>query len=159
MAAMRSFEIQSDLAIPASEFLSQCCMQSVNWELAPIVRMTAPRPWQDSPIANWEVGSELFKSWILLFGLLPVDRHAFRLRKADFDRGFDECSSSWMNREWNHCREIRAHERGCTVIDRVAVVGRVPLLVPLLMPIYRFIFRHRHCRLRKKFRTFASPDR
>jgi hypothetical protein len=148
---MRALEIQSDLAVGPDEFLSQCCLQTVNWELAPIVKMTAPSRWQNSRIADWEVGGPLFKSWILLFGVLPVDRHSFRLRKPTFDRGFDECSSSWMNRAWNHRREIRANDLGCTVVDRVEVASRVPLFAPLLMPIYRLIFRHRHSRLRRKF--------
>ena len=157
MTSMRVLEVQSDLAIEPDAFLSQCCLRTVNWELAPIVKMTAPRHWQRSRIVDWEVGGELFKSWILLFGLLPVDRHAFRLRKAAFDRGFDECSSSWMNKAWNHRREIRERGGGCTVVDRVEVVSRVPLLLPLLFPIYRLIFRHRHGRLRKKFGAGAAP--
>jgi hypothetical protein len=148
---MRSFEIQSDLAIAPAEFWSNVSLESVNWELAPFVRMTAPREWQDRPIPDWEVGRELFSSWILLFGMLPVDRHAFRLRAIGPGLEFHETSSSWTNRQWNHDREIRANQSGCTVIDRVSYATRLPLLAPLAGSIYRLIFRSRHHRLRKKY--------
>jgi len=148
---MRSFEIKSNLAIEASEFWPNCSLKSVNWELAPLIRMTAPADWQSRPIEGWPVGVELFKSWILLFGVLPVDRHSFCLREIAPGFGFYERSSSWTSREWNHDRTVVANDHGCTVIDRVAVVSRAALLEPLLMPIYRLIFRHRHRRLRKKY--------
>jgi hypothetical protein len=156
---MRAFEIKSDLAIKASEFWSQCSLESVNWELAPFIRMTAPTDWQSQPIEGWPVGVELFKSWILLFGVLPVDRHAFRLREMAPGFGFYERSSSWTSREWNHDRTVVGNDHGCTVIDRVAVVSRVPILEPFLLPIYRLIFRHRHRRLRKKYARPTAAGR
>jgi hypothetical protein len=148
---MREFTIQSDLAIEPSKFWAKTSMDSVNWELAPIVRMTAPNEWKNCPIDRWEVGRELFKSWILLFGFIPIDRHSFRLEEICAESGFRECSSSWMNREWNHERRTVARRGGCTVMDRVAVAGRIPMLWALLMPIYKFVFRHRHRRLRRKY--------
>jgi hypothetical protein len=150
-SAHRSFEIRSDLAIEASEFWSKASLSSVNWELAPLVRLTSPPEWQHLPFADWRVGAELFQCWILLFGFLPIDRHMFRLRETSPEFGFREGSSSWINKEWNHDRTICAHERGCRVIDHVSVLSRVPVIAPLLMPIYRLIFRHRHRRLRQKY--------
>lgn len=126
-------------------------MNSVNWELSPFVRMTAPREWRDYPPERWETGRLLFRSWVLLLGVLPVDRHSFRLKHIHAGEGFQENSSSWLNREWNHERKLLPAEGGCRVIDHVSVVGRFPLLTALLMPVYRFVFRHRHARLRKKY--------
>jgi hypothetical protein len=91
---MREFNIKSDLAIEPSVFWSTTSMRSVNWELWPIVRMTSPKEWQNRPIDSWEGGVELFKSWILLFGLIPIDRHSFRLRNTPKGFRFNECSSS-----------------------------------------------------------------
>jgi hypothetical protein len=156
---MPAFEIKSDLAIEASEFWSECSLESVNWELAPVVKMTAPADWKNRRIEDWEVGRELFKSWILVFGILPIDRHAFRLREIAPGCGFHERSSSWMNREWNHDRMIVPHDRGCTVIDRVEFISRLPILAPLQLPICRFIFQHRHRRLRKKYGRPAPEPR
>jgi ligand-binding SRPBCC domain-containing protein len=148
---MPSFELQSELAIGAAEFWSNASLESVNWELAPLVKMTAPREWQVRRISEWEVGRELFRSWILLFGVLPVDRHAFRLRAIGPAFEFREASSSWINRRWNHDREVRASDAGCTVIDRVMFETRVALLAPLAGAIYLMIFRHRHSRLNQKW--------
>ena len=156
---MHSFEIKSDLAIEPSEFWSTASLKSVNWELAPIARMTAPNEWAERGIESWEVGVDLFKSWILLCGLLPVDRHSFRFREIVRGAGFRECSSSWMNREWNHDRTIVAREPGCTLIDQVTFVSRIPILAPLLLPLYRLVFRHRHRRLKKRYGPNSAERR
>ncbi|HTD02496.1 hypothetical protein [Undibacterium sp.] len=148
---MREFTIQSNLAVDAAQFAAATSMHSVNWELAPIVRMTAPAAWKDCSLDQWETGRLLFKSWIFLFGFIPVDLHAFRLQEIYPGVGFQERSWSWMNREWSHRRMVVAHGHGCTVTDQVAVVGRFPILSALLMPVYKFVFRHRHRRLQNKY--------
>ncbi|MES2104918.1 MAG: hypothetical protein V4634_12940 [Pseudomonadota bacterium] len=148
---MPEFIIQSRLAVNAAEFAAATSMQSVNWELSPIVRMTAPDEWKNCAIGQWETGRLLFKSWILLFGLIPVDLHAFRLQEIYAGAGFQECSSSTVNKEWRHRRMLAAHGSGCSVIDHVVVVGRLPLLSAMLMPVYKCVFRYRHARLRKRY--------
>ena len=57
-------------------------MSGVNAELRPLVRMTAPAPWATRPIFDWPEQKLLFTSWILLLGVLPIDRHAFSLRSV-----------------------------------------------------------------------------
>jgi hypothetical protein len=153
---MPEFTIQSNLNVDPNTFWAATSMQSVNWELAPIVRMTAPPEWTNCPLEQWEAGRDLFKSWVLLFGIIPVDRHSFRLREIIDGVGFRESSSSWINRRWNHDRTVVAREAGCTVTDHVAVAGRVPILRSCLMPVYKLVFRHRHRRLRRKYGTLAS---
>ena len=157
---MREFKISSELAIDADAFWSACSMKSVNWELAPLIRMTSPTDWQHRPICEWESGGQLFQSWVLLFGFLPVDRHSFGLKETPQGLGFHESSSSWMNREWNHERTILSDGHGCTVVDHVSFASRVPLVGACLRPVCQLIFRHRHRRLRKKYgRSDAeSPD-
>lgn len=146
---MPQFQVQSTLRVPAEVLVDGLTMESVNRELAPLVRMTAPPEWRRCPIDRWEEGRLLFRSTILLLGLLPVDRHAFRLERILPGEGFLEASSSWMNREWRHERRILRAPAGCTVTDRVEVTGRLPWLTALLMPFYRLVFRRRHARLRR----------
>ncbi|MFZ6644900.1 hypothetical protein ACO0LO_04245 [Undibacterium sp. TJN25] len=148
---MREFTVQSDLAIDAAAFCANMSMQTVNWELSPIVRMSAPEPWRDCTLDQWQAGRLLFKSWIFLFGFIPVDLHAFRLEAIYAGAGFQENSSSWANKEWRHRRMVAARGDGCTVTDHVVVAGRIPFVAALLMPVYEFVFRHRHRRLRKKY--------
>ncbi|OOG39884.1 hypothetical protein [Polaromonas sp. A23] len=145
------FTIDSTLNVSPSTLWASTFMNSVNWELWPLVRMTAPLAWRDYPPERWESGRLLFRSWVLLLGVLPVDLHSFRLKHIDAGEGFQENSSSWLNREWNHERKLLPAAGGCRVIDHISVVGRVPLLTALLMPVYRLVFRHRHARLRRKY--------
>lgn len=55
-------------------------MEGVNAELWPLARMTALPKWRDRPILEWPTGQILFKSWVLLLGVLPIDRHVFLWR-------------------------------------------------------------------------------
>jgi hypothetical protein len=155
---MREFTITSELAIDADAFWSACSMKSVNWELAPLVRMTSPTEWQNRPICKWDGGRDLFQSWVLLFGFLPVDRHSFGLRETPRGLGFRESSSSWTNKEWNHERTILPGGQGCTVVDHVAFVSRFPLVGACLGPVYQLIFRNRHRRLRKNYGRSAPKS-
>lgn len=123
-------------------------MSAVNAELRPLVRMTSPAHWVRCPLHQWTPGDVLFRSVVLLFGVLPVDVHSLRLESIDpRGHGFLERSHSWWNRQWQHERTTTATEAGCLVKDSVTVEGRVPLATALLMPVYRWVFRHRHRRL------------
>ena len=112
----------------------------------------AAASWKDKPITAWPAGETLFTSWILLLGLIPVDRHHFRLREVHPGRGFDEDSTSSMNRFWRHQREVHAHGETCRVSDRVEFQSRLGPLGILLLPVYRAVFAWRHYRLRRQFR-------
>jgi hypothetical protein len=144
---MPSFSISSELPIRPDEFWAGMSMDAVNAELMPLVRMTTPTQWRHCALPQWTTGRVLFRSVILLFGVLPVDVHALRLDEIDPERGFFERSSSWANRLWEHRRTTQATARGCVVTDDVTVVGRLPWITLALMPVYRWVFRHRHRRL------------
>lgn len=146
--AMPSFTIRSELHIAPEVFWERMTLSAVNAELLPLVRMTAPPEWRERPLEQWATGRVLFQSVILLFGIVPVDVHSFRLERIDPGRGFLERSQSWVNEEWRHERTTASTRAGCVITDTVTVQGRVPLLAALLLPVYRLIFRHRHRRLR-----------
>ena len=141
------FSLSTDLPVEAAEFLGTFNLQRVNAELGPIVKMTAPSAWAGRPILEWTAERQLFSSWILLFGLLPVDRHHFRLQEILPGEGFLEDSSSFTNRHWRHERRVTSIDGGCRVTDRLEFECRVPLLGVLLGPIYHAVFRWRHRRL------------
>ena len=149
---MPHFEIHSDLPIDADAFLGAFDLRAVNYELGPLVRMTAPAAWRERPIVDWPSGERLFVSWILLFGFLPIDRHVFGLEEVWPERGFSEVSTSTSQRSWRHVREVVAlpDGRGCRVTDRIDFQPRLPLGAAVL-PIYRAVFAWRHRRLRRRF--------
>jgi ligand-binding SRPBCC domain-containing protein len=123
---------------------------AVNAELSPIFRMTYPARYfriGDIPAD----GKSHFTSTILLFGVLPIDRHrvAFLPWVAPF--GFDELSSNFNMRRWTHRRTLTASEGGVVVTDTCSLEPRIPLFGGILRAVFAAVFRHRHKRLRKVF--------
>jgi hypothetical protein len=149
------FSHSSTLPIPAAELLATLNFAGVNYELGPWVQMSAPPSWASQSITAWPVDKHLFTSWITLFGLVPIDRHHFRLRGVDPASGFVECSQSWNNRYWHHARRIQALPQGCRVIDTVHYRSRLLGMGWLLKPVYQAVFAWRHRQLRKKHGRLA----
>ena len=146
-----NFEYTSELLCEKHTILQGFDLAAVNAELMPLVRMTAPSRWRDENLFSWPVQQPLFHSWVLLFGVLPVDLHRFCLESVDPASGFQEHSNTWMNRSWRHQRLIESTERGCRVTDRVQYESRLPLFGSLMRPVYKLVFRHRHRRLRRRY--------
>tara|TARA_R110002049_G_scaffold229987_1_gene402124 strand:+ start:446 stop:898 length:453 start_codon:yes stop_codon:yes gene_type:complete len=145
------FEVSSNLNITPEEVKGLLTMKGVNRELSPFIRMTAPPEWSDKPIYEWPTDEALFSSWILLFGILPIDRHTFFFKRIDGQQGFAEASSSTTNKLWLHRREFVRNGDLCRVTDTVEFHCRLPILGYVLAPIYHFIFKHRHRVLRAQY--------
>jgi ligand-binding SRPBCC domain-containing protein len=145
------FSISSDLPVAVEDVLATITLSGVNAELWPLVRMTAPAQWANTPLAQWPEQQELFRSWILLFGILPIDLHAFCLQAVLPGRGFVETSSSTVNAQWNHTRTVIPIAGGCRVTDTVEYQSRIPLLGHVLKPMYQLVFWWRHRRIRARF--------
>ena len=127
-------------------------MAGVNEELAPWLRMTAPLEVAGMRIDEAPVGQPLFTSWVLFGGVLPVDRHYFKLAEVERGRGFVEQSTSWTERRWEHRRHVElCGEHGCTVTDRLTFTPRVSVSGPLLSRVVGAVFGHRHEVLRARF--------
>lgn len=73
----RTFRLDSHLTVAAERFWSAQSLATVNAELHPWYRMTAPRAWLQRPIHEWGSHKKLLESWIRWRGLVPVDRHVF----------------------------------------------------------------------------------
>lgn len=150
------FEISSNLELSTEDVSSLLTMSGVNRELSPFIRMTVPPEWSSKAIFEWPTGKVLFSSWILLFGIFPVDRHKFFLQSVDRETGFAEDSCSLTNKSWRHRRRIDRTGAFCWVTDTVEFRGRLPFLAIILAPVYRFIFKHRHKVLRSYYGGSAS---
>lgn len=146
-----SFHRSSVVTATAEEVLSSLTMKSVNAEMRPLARMTVPTEWADRPILEWPTGVPLFNSWILLLGILPVDRHSVCFRSITPGKGFAETSTSLLNSSWHHQRVIAPCNSGCRIADAVTFRCRLPLLGYLLRPLYTMVFRRRHQQLRTRF--------
>lgn len=131
--------------------------RGINAELWPWLRMTHPADRSRLTAAQVRPGQRLFRSWLLAFGVLPVDVDDITIAELGPGRRFLERSRMLSASVWEHERVVT--ERGpdaCEVTDRVRFTPRWPLLRPLLGTLVPRIFAHRHRRLRQIF-TAGDP--
>jgi ligand-binding SRPBCC domain-containing protein len=145
--------VASRLDAPAAEVWKRVTtFEGVNDELMPLARMTAPSGVDSLQPADVVPGQRMFRSWILLLGLVPIDYDDVTLVRLDAGRGFLERSPMLSQRSWEHERIIEPEgPSACRISDRVRFEPRLPIPPALLRPLYRFVFRHRHRRLRRRF--------
>jgi ligand-binding SRPBCC domain-containing protein len=149
---MQPLEFRSRLGAPTEVVWERVStVEGVNDELRPLMRMTFPRHVRKLEPEQVELGARLCRSWLLLFGLLPVDYDDLTLVELTPGSGFRESSSMLSMRSWEHERRLKPDRSGCIVHDRVAYTPRLGLPPPLLAPVVRTVFRHRHRRLRMRF--------
>jgi ligand-binding SRPBCC domain-containing protein len=153
MVPVIEFELSSTLAAPRPVVWGVVStMRGVNDELGPWLRMTFPV--DRAVLAEGSVvpGRVLFRSWTLLFGFVPLDRHALVLDVIDDGDGFVEESSSWLQRRWRHERMLMDFGDGsCVVTDRLVVEPRLQVTRPLIAVVVKRVFTHRHRQLRRRF--------
>jgi ligand-binding SRPBCC domain-containing protein len=125
--------------------------EGVNDELRPLLRMTAPAHVRALDPSQVVLGERIFRSWVLLFGVLPIDYDDLTLIALDPGRGFHERSRMLSMRVWEHERTLEPDGGGCRVRDRLGFEPRLPGSGPLLERFIRATFRHRHRRLRRHF--------
>ncbi len=152
-----TFTVTSDLATPRAAVWDRVAtMAGVNDELAPLARMTHPRGAEALSLADVPLGRPAFRSWVLLFGVLPVEYDDLTLVQVQPGRGFREESPLLTQRLWIHERWIEDLPGGCRLTDRLTFEPRVALLGPLQRVLFRFVFGHRHRRLRRRFGRLAG---
>jgi ligand-binding SRPBCC domain-containing protein len=149
---VRSVQLESRLsASPDAVWERVSTFEGVNDELGPVLRMTAPASVRALDPADVVLGERIFRSWVLLFGVLPIDYDDLTLIALEPGRGFHERSRMLSLRVWEHERTLTADGSGCVVRDRLGFEPRLPGMGPLLERVIRATFRHRHKRLRRRF--------
>jgi len=126
-------------------------MKNVNAELMPFVKMTYPK--DKSEIGNNDVPLDeiLFKSYILLFGFIPIDIHYLKLDKIDFGNAFYENSTTFTHKYWKHTRTLTAQGNKTLVRDEVHFLPRFAPLGNVMLPVIKRVFENRHEKLKKNF--------
>ena len=126
--------------------------EGVNHELGPVVRMTVPRG-SDLVLREGPLG----RSWILLFGVLPIDYDDLNLASVEPGRGFSERSVMGSCSAWHHDRSLEPLPGGgCRVTDRIGFEPRLALFDGLMAFTFEAMFRWRHRRLRRHFGLAAG---
>jgi hypothetical protein len=157
MERRAEFRIASTLAAePAAVWARAMSAAGINAELGPVLRMTTPRGLESLDLRGLQPGP-LGRSWLLLFGFLPIDYDDIGLERIEPGRGFLERSTMLSQRLWEHERTIEPAGAGTTIVDRLAWEPRLPLPGRLLRPAIAVLFRHRHRRLRRRFGGAPLP--
>ena len=130
-------------------------MAGVNFELAPWVRMSVPPQASASGLDDVILGEVAFHSWMLGLGFLPFDRHALCIHEIGPDYRFLEKSTSWLQRQWHHDRQITSVPGGSMVVDKVTFSPKLVWLGPLSHRIVSAVFLHRHRHFNPFFHFFT----
>ena len=147
-----TFSIESRLRAPAGEVWAHATsFDGVNRELMPLARMTGTRSLRRLDQTTVVLGQRLFRSWILAFGIVPIDYDDLVLVELEPGRRFLERSTMLSQRLWEHERTVTPIPAGCVLRDRIGFVPRLPLVGHLELPLFRFVFANRHRQLRRAF--------
>lgn len=128
--------------------------EGINFELMPIMSMTMPNGVATLDIDKLPVGKPIGRSWLKLFGLVPVDYDDLCLVSVESGRSFHERSTMLSMREWQHERTVTPNGESCIVSDRLTFETRLPVPAAIPEAIVKALFGHRHRRMR---RWFAAP--
>jgi hypothetical protein len=135
--------------------------RGINDEFSPLLRMTASRHLRENGLAQVELGKRICRSWVLLFGVLPVDYDDITLVRLEPPRGFLERSTMFSQRAWEHERTIELAPDAvdaCIVTDSIRYEPRLPVPDFILNRLYAAVFRYRHHRLRKRYGGTSLPQ-
>jgi hypothetical protein len=127
-------------------------VSGANDELWPLAKMTRPTV-VDRLTAPGKGGLPPFRSWFLLFGVLPIDRRTMQFEVLEEGR-FVESSTSWLNGRARHERTATAGAGDSTVLtDKLCIESRGVVVDALIRASVTRTFRRRHRRLRRHFRA------
>lgn len=99
-------------------------VKGISTELRPILKMSVPRGVQSIGDLDFVPGKPMFRSWMFLFGVLPVDYSDMTLLELDAGKGFVEQSSMASMKLWRHERRVIPNGSGCIVLDRLTFEPR-----------------------------------
>ena len=117
--------------------------------------MTFP-PGVSDLTASWQPGERVFRSYLLLGGIVPIEYDDVVFEEVEPGHRFLERSTLLTQRVWEHERLIEPTSQGCRVTDRIRFVPRVRWLAGLYGPVFKALFRWRHRKLRSLFGEAAA---
>src|SRR5262245_13205700 len=99
-------------------------VEGISRELGPILKMTTPRGVRSIEDVAIEPGKPLFRSWVFLFNVLPIDRSDLTLLEITPGRGFVEESPMLSMRLWRHERTLVPAGSGTILTDTLTFEPR-----------------------------------
>jgi len=154
------YEISSTVPADVDAVWAHCSsMTGVSRELWPWLRMTYPDGAESLVPATFVSGKPLFRSTLLLCGLLPVDRTDLTIVELEPGRRFFERSAMASQRVWEHERLLEPVVEGTRVTDRLRWRGRFSGATTAFALAVPPLFRWRHYRLQQIFTGVGNRSR
>lgn len=136
-----SFETQV-LASPEEAWAWITSFDGISKEMAPYLRMSAPKTMRNLASISFSPNVPLFVSWVRLFGIIPIDYSQLTLESREPGVGFVEQSPMGSMKLWRHARTIISEPSGCCIRDELTFEPR--FASGLVFKIIRAFFSHRH---------------
>ncbi len=129
MAKTFWFRVSSQLTTPPNEVWRLVgTMAGVNRELFPLARMTYPAHQTRIAPDCMPLRRRAFRSWIWLFGIIPIDYDDITFMKFYPSGGFVEDSTLFSMKIWRHERTLEPTKTGCLRTDQVSFVPRISVM-------------------------------
>ena len=126
-------------------------MKGVARELWPFIRMTYPKDAESLVSEPLRLGRPLFRSHLLLLGVVPIDWSDLTLIELDPGRRFLERSPMATQAIWEHERLLEPVTEGTRITDRLKWEGKLRAATAAYSATVPLLFRWRHYRLRQIF--------
>ncbi|MEO1894211.1 MAG: hypothetical protein ABGX84_15465 [Alcanivorax sp.] len=125
-------------------------VEGISAEMRPFFRMTIPKHMQSLADVRVEPGTRMFRSYVFLFGFLPIDYSDMTLVKLTPGVGFVEQSPMGSMKLWRHERYIApcdSEPDSVLLVDQLTFQPRMAR--GLVGWFIRRVFTHRHKVLRE----------
>jgi ligand-binding SRPBCC domain-containing protein len=144
---------ESRLAASAEELWSwSTSVAGIAAEMRPFLKMSAPKDKSSLLDFAVDIGQPLFRSWILLFGILPIDRSNLTLLEIEQGHRFVEQSPMLTMRLWRHERIITRDAQYAIITDQLEFIPR--FAAGLAQRFVYLFFTHRHSVLKRVFNIY-----
>lgn len=124
-------------------------IKGISAEMWPFFRMTTPKGIRSLSDMQIKPGVRMFRSYVLLFGVLPIDYSDMTLVELDYGWGFVEQSPMGSMKSWRHERRIApcpSEPSAVLLVDQLTFRPRIAQR--LVEWFIRKVFTHRHKVLR-----------
>ncbi|WP_266160095.1 hypothetical protein [Dyella silvatica] len=153
-----SLRFESRLHVPAEQVWAWITsVPGISAEMWPFFRMTTPKGLLSLSDRQLTLGVPMFRSYLLLLGVLPVDYSELTLLELHEGRGFVEQSAMASMKLWRHERSIEAcrfDPAAVLLIDRLTFQPR--MAKRWVGWFVRQFFNHRHKVLRARLNGTTS---
>jgi ligand-binding SRPBCC domain-containing protein len=150
---MMSLEFKSKLKVPRETLWKWITStEGISAELSPLVRMTTPKGIESLNDLEVKPNTRLFRSYILLFGFVPMDFSNMTIQELNENVGFIEKSPMGSMKSWRHERRIDDDPSDPTSVILVDRLDFEPRIAKKLAAWFvQKLFENRHRVLRKQF--------